>query len=127
MTSPDERLRPHPRTRDIGPAIRFEFAELARELRAESFPAKDGHRQIGLIHRGPIRLLLFAFDPGGRLPEHKAPGHIVIHCLRGELTVTATGTPHRLGGGDAIVIDPDVSHDVAASAESDMLLTVCMA
>jgi len=51
----------------------------------------------------------------------------VIHCLRGELTVEAAGEEHRLRGGDAVVLDPDVPHAVAAVLESEMLLTVCMA
>jgi quercetin dioxygenase-like cupin family protein len=127
VTAPEERLRPHPRTRDTGPAVLLELPERARELRREPFPAKDGHRQIGLIHRGKLRLVLFAFDRGGRLPEHKAPGHVVIQCVRGQLAVTASEIRHRLESGEAIVLDPDVSHDVEALVESDMLLTVCLA
>lgn len=101
--------------------------DLARALQAEPHPAKGGHRQAGLVHRGPLRLVLFAFEPGGRLSEHRAPGHVVIHCLRGELAVEAAGARHRLGGGEALVLNPDVPHDVEALAESEMLLTVCLA
>ncbi len=126
MTQPDERLRPHPSNRLAGPVVRLDFPDLARTLFAEPHPAKSGHRQAGLIHRGPLRLVLFAFDAGGTLPEHRAPGHVVIHCLRGELTVQAAGEEHRLAGGAALVLDPDVPHAVAAVVESEMLLTVCM-
>jgi quercetin dioxygenase-like cupin family protein len=122
----DERLRPHPSTRLTGPVVPLNLPDLARALQAEPYPAKGGHRQAGLIHRGGLRVLLFAFDPGGRLPEHRAPGHVVIHCLRGELAVEADGERHRLGAGEAVAIDPTVSHAVEAVAESDMLLTVCM-
>ena len=79
----------------------------------------------GLIHRGALRVLLFTFEPGGRLPEHQAPGQILIHCLRGELMVSAGGGNHRISAGEAVAIDPDVSHSVEALAESEMLLTVC--
>ncbi len=122
-----ERLRPHPSTRLAGPVVPLALHDLARALHAEPHPAKSGHRQAGLVHRGPLRLLLFAFEPGGSLPEHRAPGHVVIHCLRGELTVDAAGETHRLQDGDAVVLDPDVPHGVAAVSESEMLLTVCMA
>jgi quercetin dioxygenase-like cupin family protein len=121
----DERLRPHPNDRLAGPVVSLNFADLARALRAEPHPAKGGHRQAGLIHRGHVRLLLFTFEAGGRLPEHRAPGHVVIHCLRGELDVEASGAQHHLGPGEAIVLDPAVPHAVAALAESDMLLLVC--
>ncbi len=125
MIPPEERLRPHPSTRLAGPVVELHFGDLARMLREEPVEAKEGHRQTGLIHRGPLRLLLFTFEAGGRLPEHRAPGHIVIHCLRGELSVTAGGVGHQIVAGQAVVIDPDVLHAVEALAESEMLLTVC--
>ena len=125
MIPPEERLRPHPSTRLAGPIVELRFAEFARMLREEPVEAKEGHRQTGLIHRGPLRLLLFTFEAGGRLPEHRAPGHIVIQCLRGELSVNAGGVDHQIGAGQAVVIDPDVLHAVEALAESEMLLTVC--
>ncbi|HKT60469.1 MAG TPA: cupin domain-containing protein [Gemmatimonadales bacterium] len=126
MDQSDERLRPHPSNRLAGPVVQLDLPDLARALQAEPHPAKAGHRQAGLIHRGPLRLLLFTFEAGSRLPEHRAPGHVVIHCLRGELDVEAGAARHRLGSGEALVLDPDVPHAVEAVAESDMLLTVCM-
>jgi quercetin dioxygenase-like cupin family protein len=126
MNQPDERLRPHPSTRFTGPVVSLDLPNLSRALRAEPHPAKGGHRQAGLVHRGPLRMLLFAFEPGGRLPEHRAPGQVVIHCLRGELAVEVSEAPHRLGAGEALVLEPDVPHSVEAVTESEMLLTVCL-
>ena len=126
MNQPDERLRPHPSTRFTGPVVSLNLPELARALRSEPHPAKDGHRQAGLVHRGPLRMLLFSFEPGGRLPEHRAPGQVVIHCLRGELAIDAGAAQHRLGAGEALVLEPDVPHSVEAAVESEMLLTVCL-
>jgi quercetin dioxygenase-like cupin family protein len=126
MSQADERLRPHPSTRFVGPVVSLDLPDLARALRSEPHPAKHGHRQAGLVHRGPLRMLLFTFEPGGRLPEHRAPGQVVIHCLRGELAIEADAGRHRLGGGEALVLEPDVPHSVEAVAESDMLLTVCL-
>lgn len=126
MNSSDERLRPHPSTRLHGPVVPLKLPELARALQAEPHPGKGGHRQAGLIHRGPLRLLLFTFEPGGRLPEHRAPGQVVIHCLRGELTVEAAAGHHRIAAGEAIALEPEVPHSVEAVAESEMLLTVCV-
>lgn len=126
MSQADERLRPHPSTRLAGPVVPLNLPDLARALHAEPHPGKGGHRQAGLVHRGPLRLLLFAFEAGGRLPEHRAPGHVVIHCLRGELAVQAAAASHRLGSGEAVVLDPEVPHSVEAMAESEMLLTVCI-
>ena len=126
MDHSDERLRPHPSSRLVGPVVSLNLTDLARGLREEPHQGKGGHRQAGLIHRGNLRVLLFAFAPGGRLPEHRAPGQVVIHCLRGELLVEAATTKHRLTAGAAVVLEPAVPHAVEALEESDMLLTVCM-
>lgn len=126
MDQSDERLRPHPSNRLAGPVVTLNLPDLARALQAEPHPAKAGHRQAGLVHRGPLRLLLFTFEAGGRLPEHRAPGHVVIHCLRGQLDVTAGDAQHRLGTGEALALDPNVPHAVEAISESDMLLTIAL-
>ena len=121
-----ERLRPHPSDRLLGPAVLLDLPDLAKRLRAEPHPAKDGHRQAGLVHRGPLRLILFTLEPGARLPEHRAPGHVLIHCIRGALAVQAGDTRHRVGTNETLALEPDVPHDVEAVEESDMLLTVCL-
>jgi quercetin dioxygenase-like cupin family protein len=127
MTQTDQRLRPHPSVRLAGPAVALNLPDLARALHAEPHPSTQGHRQAGLVHRGQTRLVLFAFEPGGELREHRAPGHVVIHCLRGELVVEAAGADGMLKAGEALFLDPNVPHSVRATEESDMLLTVCLA
>lgn len=102
MSQLDERLRPHPSARLSGPAVALNLPDLARALQAEPHPSTHGHRQAGLIHRGPLRLVLFAFEAGGELPEHRAPGYVVIHCLRGALDVEAAGSTGRRRERDAV-------------------------
>jgi quercetin dioxygenase-like cupin family protein len=126
MSRPEDRLRPHPSERLTGPAVVLRLPEFARALDAEPHPATKGHRQVSLAHRGPLRLVLFTLDAGGELPEHRAPGHVVIHCLEGQLDVGAAGRVERLGADDALLLDPDVPHTVKALADSRMLLTVCL-
>ena len=126
MSRPEDRLRPHPSERLTGPAVVLRLPEFARALDAEPHPATKGHRQVSLAHRGSLRLVLFTLDAGGELPEHRAPGHVVIHCLEGQLDVGAAGRVERLGADDALLLDPDVPHTVKALADSRMLLTVCL-
>jgi quercetin dioxygenase-like cupin family protein len=126
MSLPEERLRPHPSERLSGPAVLLKLPDFARALNAEPHPPKQGHRQVSLVHRGPLRLVLFALEAGGHLPEHRAPGYVIVHCLRGQIEVEAAGTLERLETNEALVLDPDVPHNVKAIAESEMLLTVCL-
>jgi quercetin dioxygenase-like cupin family protein len=124
MTAPEERRRPHPSDRFAGAEHALDLPEALRRLRAETSAAGKGHRQIALLHHGPVRLVLFAFDAGGRMPEHRAPGWITIHVLRGLLNVRTPEARHALSTGQVLALAPDMPHDVDAAEESDMLLGV---
>lgn len=123
----DERLRTAPSERFAGPAHRFDLSEVARKLRSEEHPARDGHRQMTIFQRDHITHVVFAFEAGGRLPEHRAPGLVTIHVHEGRISVAAAGSDHELDAGAVLVLDPDVPHDVRAQEPSVMLLTVHMA
>ncbi len=124
MTAPDARRRPRPSDRFAGAEHALDVAGALRALRAESGPGANGHRQITLLHQGPVRLVLFAFAAGGRMPEHRAPGWVTIHVLRGALRVGTPDARHALAEGHILALAPDVPHDVEAAEESDMLLGV---
>jgi quercetin dioxygenase-like cupin family protein len=120
----EERLRPPPAARSRGPELPLDLSATARALREEAHPSKDGHRQIGLLHREHLRVVLFAFDRGGWLREHRAPGLVTIHALTGRLRVVTPTTTHELASGQLLVLERDVPHDVEALDQADMLLTV---
>ena len=124
MPTPAERLRPPPSVRERGSIVELDLAAAARALREEPHPSRNGHRQIGLVHRGGLRMVLFAFEPGGTLPDHRAPGLVVIHALTGRLSVRTPEGRHELRAGDALLLDPDVPHSIDAAEASDMLLTI---
>jgi quercetin dioxygenase-like cupin family protein len=124
MTAPDSRLRPPPAERFAGLEHHIDLNTVLRRLRSEASPVRGGHRQETVYHRGAVRLMLFAFDAGGRLASHQAPGLVTIQALRGTLHV-ATGTArYDLEPLQVLVLDPGVEHDVEARTEADMLLTV---
>ena len=124
MSAPEKRRRPHPSDRFAGAERALDLPAALRALRAESGSGATGHRQITLLHHGPVRLVLFAFEPGGLIPEHQAPGWITIHVLRGALNVRTPDARHTLRGGQVLALAPDVSYDVDATEETDMLLGV---
>jgi quercetin dioxygenase-like cupin family protein len=124
MTTSDPRRRPRPSERFAGTEHALDVREALRALRAEAGPSANGHRQITLIHHGPVRLVLFAFDAAGSMPEHRAPGWVTIHVLRGGLRVRTPDTQHVLGQGQILALAPDVPHDLESTEETDMLLGV---
>ena len=124
MTASEERLRPHPSDRFAGAEHVLDLAASLRALRAEPRPTANGHRQIALLHHGPVRLVLYAFDAGGKIPQHRAPGWVTIQVLRGTLQVRSPDALYVLGTGKVLALAPDVLHDVEASEESEMLLGI---
>jgi quercetin dioxygenase-like cupin family protein len=58
------------------------------------------------------------------MPQHRVPGWITIHVLRGSLRVRTPDANHVLGEGHVLALAPDVPHDVDATEEADMLMGV---
>lgn len=68
-----------------------------------------------------IRLVL----PAGKvLPEHKAPGEIMVHCLEGKLAFTALGQTHELTAGQMLYLEAGELHSVECLEAASFLLTV---
>ena len=120
----EDRLRTPPTERFEGPTHVFSLDDALAQLRAEDHPAREGHRQITLLHRPQVTQVLFSFAAGGHLDRHSARGVVTIHVLEGTLRVAAAGVDHELSANELIVLDPDVPHDVRASEPAAMLLTV---
>lgn len=125
---PDEsRLRRAPSERFQGESHDFDLDAVARRLRGEEHPVRNGHRQITLFQREHTTHVVFAFDADGFLHEHTTPGLVTIHVHSGRLQVEEGGRTHDLTAGRLLVLDPGVPHSVRASSESVMLLTVHLA
>lgn len=104
----------------------LDFNSAADKLLAELNSGQNGHRQIALYKTNHTTIALFAFEAGGRMPQHRARGTVVIHVLSGKLQVSTPDAKHALSGGQALVLTADVPHDVVAEEPSQMLLTVAM-
>ena len=126
MSSSKDRLRPPPSERFAGPEHRIDLQSTLEALRREPHDGSDKHRQITVFHKGPLRLVLFAFEPGGGLPSHRAPGSVVIHTLQGRIQVKTLNESYELATGQVLMLDPEVVHDVTAAEQSDMLLTISL-
>ena len=126
MSSPKDRLRPPPSERFAGPEHRIDLTAALESLRVEHHDTTERHRQITVFHKGPLRMVLFAFDAGAGLPSHRAPGFVVIHTLRGRIAVKTLNDSHDLAAGQLVMLDPEVVHDVTAVESSDMLLTISL-
>lgn len=125
--SAGDRLREHPRERLAAAVRKIDVAGEAARLRAEPHPPVAGHRQVVLVRRGPVSVVLFVFQADGFLPDHRAEGEVLIQLLTGRLQITAAGEVIELGAGEILSLAPGEPHAVRALRESEMLLTVCRA
>ncbi|MEO8285200.1 MAG: hypothetical protein ABI670_02050 [Chloroflexota bacterium] len=125
-TPEEERLRAHPKERFGSAENMLDMDEALRKLQAEDTPTRSGHRQITLDQFGPVTLVLFSFEAGGILKDHRASGVVTIQAIEGELIVRTDEQEHKLSPRTMVMLVPDVRHSVEAVTASAMLLTVCL-
>lgn len=101
------------------------------DLAAAPFPLPDliDYQDDAIVSRALIdeesaTLTAFALDEGQRISEHSAPHDAVLQVVDGTATVTLDGTDHELTAGEAIAMQANVPHAVAAPARFKMLLTM---
>lgn len=126
MSTPKDRMRPPPAERFAGSEHEIDLASALDSLRKEEHGGKDNHRQMTIFRKDSLRVILFAFEPGGRLPSHHAPGFITIHSLNGTVRVRTESETHELSAGRILILEPDAVHEVEAPEQADMLLTISL-
>lgn len=124
MSDVDDRLREHPRDRFSSSVRHLKLEAEFDDLLAEPEGAIDNHRQISLVQRQGLSLILFYFEKGGTLPEHDADGEVSIHVLDGVLEVGISEGAERVTTGELLMLAPGVAHDVEALEATKMLLTI---
>ena len=70
-----------------------------------------------------LRQTLIAMKAGTVLGEHEAPGEATLQVLEGRVVLHAASEEWEAAAGDHLVI-PQQRHDLAAPADSVVLLTV---
>ena len=118
---------------DGGRADQHEFDLRAAVRGLAAAPAQAGRRQTVLLRHGGLTVILFTFDAGAGLPDHRAPGVDTIHVLDGRAAPRravirlAVRCPPELAEAvlaELLVLAPGVRHDVVAEVQSTMLLQV---
>jgi quercetin dioxygenase-like cupin family protein len=67
---------------------------------------------------------VFAFDEGQGLSEHTAPFDALVQVLEGEVEITIAGKPHRMQGGEMILMPANQPHALKALKRYKMILTM---
>jgi quercetin dioxygenase-like cupin family protein len=123
----EERLRQPPSDRFAASWLAFDLHAQAVALRAESSPAKHGHRQKTLYKDAGRTVALFVMEAGASLPEHATKGTVTVQVIEGGLSMKVAGEPQQFDAGALLVMSPGVRHDVRATSPAAFLLQVSLA
>jgi quercetin dioxygenase-like cupin family protein len=77
-----------------------------------------------LVKKPTGTLTLFAFDKGEGLSEHSTPHDAVVEILDGTAEITVGGVPHRVSGGEGLLLPAGVPHALSAVTPFKMLLVM---
>jgi quercetin dioxygenase-like cupin family protein len=64
---------------------------------------------------------------GKGLREHTAPGEVTVVCLEGAVRFSTPAGLQAMHAGDFIHLDAGVPHALTATADSSLLVTICLA
>ena len=70
-----------------------------------------------------MRLVLLA---GKAMPAHSVKGEITIHCLEGEIELTANRQTQRMKAGQLVWLAGGVEHALSAVQNSSLLVTLVL-
>jgi len=77
-----------------------------------------------LVKKTTGTVTVFAFDAGQGLSEHTAPFDALVQVLEGEVEIMISGKPHRVTGGELILMPAHQPHALKALTRFKMMLTM---
>jgi quercetin dioxygenase-like cupin family protein len=107
-----------------GPMLTFRLQEQLRELRSEDAYQRSGRAGRTLAKSGRLRITLVALAEGCVVGTHQADSPMTLQVLEGHIRFRADGAEHDLGEGELLFFGPGDAHDITATRETALLLTL---
>jgi quercetin dioxygenase-like cupin family protein len=86
-----------------------------------------GSRTTALLKAHQLEVVRLVLLAGKSLPEHAAPGEITVLCIEGAVEFSAPTGVQPMHAGDFIHLHAGVPHALTATADSSLLVTICLA
>lgn len=83
---------------------------------------EDGTLSRTLYSDDLVKAVIFGFDAGQELSEHKASMPAIIHILKGQASLTLGGEEQNAGPGTWVHMPANMPHSVYAESPLVMLL-----
>jgi quercetin dioxygenase-like cupin family protein len=104
------------------PLLRFELAQEAARLQAESQYVQGDRNARTLAKTGAFRLVMVAFKAGASFDENEQNGSVAIQVLSGRIDLRVGEQGTEIGEGEIAVVSPDNPWAAVASADGVLLL-----
>ena len=101
----------------------FDLPDQLAELRSE-LPDNRDRRGITLVKEHGITVVLTVLKQGAALAEHDTPGPATVQVLDGMVEMKVGDEAMDLRSGQIIVFDARVPHEVEATSDAAILITV---
>jgi len=106
-----------PKPKGIAPSLTTKAAGLVTYQ-----PGAVVSREI--VKKPSGNVTIFAFDQGEGLTEHSSPFDALVQVLEGTVDITISGKPHRVGGGELLLMPANEPHGLKAVSQFKMILTM---
>ncbi len=71
-----------------------------------------------------VEVIRIVMHTGKVIPEHKAPGEMIVQCLEGRIGFTASGKTEELAAGQMLYLAAEEPHAVSCLEEASFLVTL---
>ena len=106
------------------PVMTFDLEANLREMRGEESYQRSGRSGRTLAKSGRMRVTLVAMATGNVIGTHQADSPMTLHVLSGHIRFRANDGQHELRAGELLFFGPGDAHDITATEESSLLLTL---
>jgi quercetin dioxygenase-like cupin family protein len=79
-----------------------------------------------LVRDEQVEVIRLVVQAGKEIPEHKAKGEVVVHCLEGRVAFTACGQTQTLEAGHLLYLPTGEPHSVKGVENASLLVTVLL-
>lgn len=107
-----------------GPNLTFDLASNLQEMRRDDGYQRSGRTGRTLAKSGRMRVTLVAMARGNVIGTHLADSPLTLHVLSGHIRFRAGGEDHELAAGQLLFFGPGDAHDITATEETALLLTL---
>ena len=89
-------------------------------------PQLSEARNVALFKTDGLEVIRLVMPAGKTMPSHWVKGEITIHCLEGEVSLTAGGQTRQMVAGQLVWFEGGVDHALAAVRDASLLLTIVL-